>query len=102
MSSTLTGVYGTPLLSFRNFAREIRTPQPYQLVVSECKGLLNIIIGLGQILVCPYFKLFKAERLYIVHLEAGKAALKEAARDLSPVIAITAVVVAILAAKQPT
>jgi hypothetical protein len=99
MGVTLYGVQEKLLPSFRNFARDIRAPQPYIPVISECKGVFNIAIGLGQIAVCPYFKLIKAERLCDVHMEAGKSALKQGMLDLAPAIVITAVVVASITAQ---
>lgn len=80
--------------AFRDFAREIRKPRPYQLGVSECKGVLNIIIGLGQILVCPYFKITKADKFYEIHMNAGVMALDQGTIDLTPAIAVTVAVVA--------
>lgn len=76
----------TPVSCFWNFASEIRKPMPYQFIVTECKGVLNIIIGLAQLLVTPCFKCFRAQRLYTVHLEAGTIAVSQGIRDLSLVI----------------
>lgn len=92
MTSTKPVAESSSLSSFRDFAREIRKPKPYHLGATECKGVLNILIGSGQLLVCPCFKMFKAQKLYEVHIEAGQIALKQGVRDLSPAIAVIAVV----------
>lgn len=100
MSSSLSEVQGHALSSFRDFARDIREPKPYEPVISECRGIINTLIGLGQLSVCPYFKWSGNRRLYQVHIKAGKIALNQAASDLKPITVLTVVLATALAARQ--
>ncbi len=100
MGNTLGSLQENFLIHFRNFARDLRKPQQYHLIDSECRGVINILIGLGQLLVCPYFKFAKNEKLYQVHIAAGQNALKQSAKDLSPAMVAVAITVAFIAMQK--
>ncbi len=88
MSSIVTDNSNGYLAKFRQFAREIRQPRPYVIGVSEFKGILNIIIGVGQLLACP----FLSPKQYVLHKELGKTALQQAVRDLSRLMVVSAII----------
>lgn len=89
MSSPVTDNSGSILASFRQYSRDIRQPRDYQIGVSEFKGILNLIIGTGQLLACPL--LYFAPKQYALHKELGKSALKQGIRDLKFMMVFTAV-----------
>lgn len=100
-ASTEGSAQSSLLLRFRHFAKDIRQPRDYRFGESEIKGLLNIFIGVLQLLPCPYFK-YSNPHSYRTHLEGGKQALSQGARDLCRAIITTAVIGTGLVARKWT
>lgn len=90
----------SPTERLLSFVQEIRKPSPYRFGLTEGKGVLNIIVGVGTIVTAPCFKCFRGEKLYDDHVKYGTRALRQGVSDLRRAMVVAGTVSAGLAAWQ--
>ena len=64
---------------------DFRKEHSYQPVITECKGVLNVFLGVSALGLCPFLKCFKPS-LYESHLKGGVKALKQGTKELLPFV----------------
>ncbi len=75
------------VVTFRNFANQLRQPSPYFPMVTELKGATNLVIGSLQFLISYYMKYSRNSyynSLSARHFEIGIQAVRQGAVQFGP------------------